>query len=537
MTTLDVPQISLQRYVELLKRRRWQVIPVSLLGLLIGGIVAFFIPRYYVAETLIQHQAVPGKMMANADDPFHSIVESAYWTIPLAVTKAMEELKWPEAKATGYELQENERAVRSRLGIYDINQGQPNRRDYAQIRITFKDRDGPRSAAFLNMLVKVWIQKRIDELRQPAEDDRAAAAERVRALRRSLDQLTIEKQLIERKFGIDPTIPENFLYTRLRDEADAQAELRRRRDDATREVAVMERALAADREKLDGLPTRVKEDPAVLIELVSKKPDGPRLALELVYFQNKLANFQPGTGPHAEALRNIAATEARLRALIADRDIDAEGFVPNPAYETLRKAIAAGADLLAAKKAELEIMNGQVADEEQRVVALSEGYAKYHTTRLDLADIEKDYGAAQADLRSAEALLTSLGKEKPVRQSYEANAPPRPTDPSILLVSLLGCVLGLGFAVGMILLLDVVQGTFKTIDEVERGLPVPVLGGMSHLETDFERETVARKRRRVSLAAAAFLFLCVAVVTIFYVDATRLPPFVRDLLALLLGRT
>ena len=40
-----LPQLSLQRYVDLVKRRRWQVLPVSLLGLLVGGIVAFFIPR------------------------------------------------------------------------------------------------------------------------------------------------------------------------------------------------------------------------------------------------------------------------------------------------------------------------------------------------------------------------------------------------------------------------------------------------------------------------------------------------------------
>ena len=55
MTQIEVPQISLQRYVDLLKRRRWQVIPVSLLGLLVGGLVAFFIPRYYVADVTVDY--------------------------------------------------------------------------------------------------------------------------------------------------------------------------------------------------------------------------------------------------------------------------------------------------------------------------------------------------------------------------------------------------------------------------------------------------------------------------------------------------
>ena len=40
MTQLDIPQISFARYLELLKRRRWQVIPVTVLGLVIGTAVA-----------------------------------------------------------------------------------------------------------------------------------------------------------------------------------------------------------------------------------------------------------------------------------------------------------------------------------------------------------------------------------------------------------------------------------------------------------------------------------------------------------------
>ena len=53
--TADLPQLSLQRYFDLVKRRRWQLVPVSLLGLIIGGVVAFFIPRFFVAETLLSH--------------------------------------------------------------------------------------------------------------------------------------------------------------------------------------------------------------------------------------------------------------------------------------------------------------------------------------------------------------------------------------------------------------------------------------------------------------------------------------------------
>ena len=96
MTQVELPQLSLQRYVDLVKRRRWQLVPVSLLGLVIGGLVAFFIPRYFVAQTLLEHQQVPSGP-ADTENPFRAVVDTAKSTIPLMAGAAIDELKWPEA--------------------------------------------------------------------------------------------------------------------------------------------------------------------------------------------------------------------------------------------------------------------------------------------------------------------------------------------------------------------------------------------------------------------------------------------------------
>ena len=537
MTSVEVPQISLQRYVDLLKRRRWQVIPVSLIGLLVGGLVAFFIPRYYVAMTLIEHQALPGEDTKNEDDPFRSIVETAQLTIPLAVRDAMKELKWPEANATGYELVENERAVQSRLDVRDHNPLQASRREYAVIRVTYKDRDGQRSAEFANTLVNVWIKKRVRELRDPAEADRERAAEKMRGLQQQRDGLTAEKSALEMQYRIDPVVPREILIARLDVDKKAFDEQKKARDLAEREVAVLQRQIDDAREKLAAVPPRVKDDPNAMLLAAAKTPQGLVIALELTRWRSALENHRPGTRGHQEAKNGIADCEKRLKLLLADRDVDADGFVPNPAYKAQADAIALVDTELRNKKAALQVMQQQVAAENDRIVGAIEGYDRYYRTLRNLDDLAKDLTKASADFADAEKRLATLGQKPPVRPLQEAQVPPRPTDPNILVVALLGCVLGLGLAIGLILLLDVVQGTFKTIDDVERGLPVPVLGGMSHLETDAEREQAIRSRRRVSLAAAAFVFLCVAVVTIFYVDATRLPPVVRDLLALVLGKS
>ena len=51
LSQIELPTVSFARYLDLLKRRTWQVVSVSLLGLVVGGLVALMIPRYYVAHT------------------------------------------------------------------------------------------------------------------------------------------------------------------------------------------------------------------------------------------------------------------------------------------------------------------------------------------------------------------------------------------------------------------------------------------------------------------------------------------------------
>ena len=124
---------------------------------------------------------------------------------------------------------------------------------------------------------------------------------------------------------------------------------------------------------------------------------------------------------------------------------------------------------------------------------------------------------------------------KPFTVLAEARRPPRPTEPNIAILGLLGSLVGLGAAIGLIFALDAMRFTYKTIDELERGLQVPVLGGISHVETQVERTQTRRGRVWVSVLAMLFVFLIVAVATLYYVAPARLPTWARDMLDLVLG--
>lgn len=536
MTQLDLPQISLQRYVDLLKRRRWQVVPASLLGLLLGGLVAFFIPRYYVANTMLVHQMAPGMEAArSSEDPFRSIVESAKLTIPLAIGETIKRLDWPEARETDpFVRSESEREIKSRLKIDDSNQRKD--RDYAQLMVEFKDRDGERAAAFLNTLVTTWIELRLEQYREQAEQERGYAAEAYDRANKAYEQLLADKHYLEVEYGIDP-------------QPDPLGEVRRRRLDAQKaradrleqrilDLAAAEKLLAEERRELlltdkrrpiaPGAPRGGDEAGDALRTLALAKSQ------MLLYWQRVAKNFHDSQPAHAAALKAIAQIEEELKTLGVDGEAF-DGTEPNPAYVELEAQVRKREVEVTTLRSAIEALTKEVEAEKARLLRLAEGYEQYDPKLERLEDARAQRQSLSETLAAKNLTLGQLQNKRTITQPAKANPPPRPTDPNILVVALIGCVLGLGFAIGLILLLDVLQGSYKTIDEVERSLAVPVLGGMSHLETVEQRERVQRGRRRMTLVAAAFLCLCVVVITVFYIDPTRLPPTVRDLLAMLLG--
>lgn len=538
MTQLDLPQISLQRYLELLKRRRWQVVPASLLGLLLGGIVAFFIPRYYVAETMLQHQMAPGmEAVRSKEDPFRTIVETAQITIPLAVGETIKVLGWPEAsEADPYVRSEKERTIRSFLSVNDKN-ARPDR-DYAQLQVVFKDLDGERAAKFLNTLVPIWIKQRLEQLREQQERERSFAADGYERANKAYEHLRAEKRTLEVQYGFDPELDPLLLRDEQRKRSNLQLERSQALAQQRIERATTRRLLEEAQAALDVTEKRrpVAKSPFGTGQGTEAKlpPELLQYQLQLQYHRRMQQNFLPHTKEHADATERIAQLE-KLLAEFGQAAGISDGFEPNPEHEKLATTIAGYETELLRLEAGIAELEKTIANEVERLARLAEGYELYDRNQQMLEEARKQRESAFTALDRADKTLGRLLNQATVKQITEAFVPPRPTDPNILIVALLGCVLGLGFAIGLILLLDVLQGTWKTVDDVERGLGVPVLGGISFLETEVQRQTVQRRRRRSSLVAAAVLFLGVAVVTLYYVDPTRLPPVVRDLLALLLG--
>jgi hypothetical protein len=535
MTQVELPQLSLQRYVDLVKRRRWQLVPVSLLGLLVGGLVAFFIPRFFVAETLLEHQQVPTGA-DDPEDPFRAVVDTAKSTIPLAAGEVIDELKWPEvAGLDDFARGQFERAVEERITVNETNGGDRTR-SYALIRVQYRDRNGDRAATFLNKLVEVWGRRRTAELRAPAEEQRIAASTNADRARSTLADYMREKQALERQYGFDPLV--DIAVQRMEW---PKEEAERREREASRRAQEQQRArlaaaIESDRARLTDLPSRVPPDATNVLTEALKVPAAKLLVVRWLRAKQEYENtFHPGTQAYFNSKRQAALLLEQIKALVPQPPVDEEGLVPNRAYVDLLTKIAADELKLTELDAALDLEARQLAADQKRFATRVEGYSIY---TQKLSQVEEARGAkeeALADLKAATDLITRLNRELPVRTKRPAVVPPAPTEPNILVVALIGCVLGLAAAVGLILAFDVLQGSFKTIEDVERGVPVPVLGGVAHMETVEERQQATRGRRRVAVTAGLAVAMITVVVSIFYIDSTLLPPVVVDILAMILG--
>lgn len=531
----QLPQLSLQRYLDLVRRRRWQLVPASLLGLLVGGLVAFFIPRYYVAEALVEHLQVPGEVRREVEDPFKDIVDNAQDAIPLSAGEAMRALRWPEAlQGDPSARTQAEKDVRSRIYVLDKNAGQRGR-SYALLRVLYRDTDGARAAALANAVVQAFIDQRVASLRSGAEAAFARANRESLDWNRTYEQLLEQKQQLERRYGIEPGL-DPVTQIRLWSERDAAHRQQQERLRAARiEAETLKQRVARTQEQIAALPERVAPDTRQLLAAAQGNKALQPLTGALAAARAAQQAWSEGSPEWLAWQRRIARSEAMLRAALKADGADADGLVVNPELKVLQERVQQDEAALARLQIEIRELGEAVAAAEARIAESVDGHAQWTRKVADLAEALENRKRAAAARDAQQEILARLAQQPPVRIVQPAQIPPHPTEPNVVVVALLGCVLGLGVAIGLILLLDLLQGSFKTVDDVERGLPVPVLGGISHLETDEERRRAGRGRLRAAVAAFAFVGLVVVVVTIYYWDPTRLPPVVRDLLALLLG--
>lgn len=537
MTQLDVPNISFTHYLDLLKRRTWHVIIVSVLGLVVGGVVAMLIPRYYVATTTIElNRPILDPNLGTPRDPFSQLINAAIVTVPSEVPKALRELKWLEAVAGTMEDQRAfETATQSRVMVHDRGPGNKDRR-IAHLMISYRDLDGDRAAAMANELRKQWTKEWIDGLVLKAEAELIAFArvkqskqvERLRAAR--------EVQLYEEANGIDP---QNWKDPRARGVISVLSnEIRMAQKDIAElkiDGSAATRKIASRRRTMDGTSPTLRTN----VQDLMTDPGMRAAYLKLLLAIRYTSAFVKGVKPAHPGFDAAKLTLATKKAELAELEKIAGGEAadrPNPVYKSHEAAVAQLEldkgllmERLADKRARLEKLQA----ESKLLPAI---YFKYEGLLGRLKLFQKQEATHNLKLEEKRAMITRIRTERPYRILTVAHPPPTPTEPNPYMLAMMGCIVGLAVAIALVLLIDFLQMSFKSVADVESGLGLPVLGTMSYLETDAETVSIRNRRTRVTIFGVAFLVLVLTIVTLYYVMPTSLPAVVIDILEDVLGK-
>lgn len=534
MSQLDLPPISFARYLDLLKRRKWLVVPVSLLGMIIGALIAASVPRFYVASTDVHFNA---EHLLSAEarglvDPLEELLSSARPLIEAQVPEVLRQLGWQEALVDDAD----ERAqfvaeVTSRVTVTDLGTERRNR-VHTNLRITYRDTDGKRAGDFANALRDHWISKQLSDLERVGNAQVQIVLERRRQAQEQVDGMVREITRFQSVHKIDPALSGDNLLTVERSRQAQLQEDRRRQEQLQLDLEKLNSEIASLRQQLEGqiqplIPAPPPAiDPVLALELQELRLQIRGHALKLKWVYNE------GTPEHETISKLLASLQEELKAKtpIVERQL-----VSNPEYLTLQRRLDTLDGERRALEGTIDTLGKRIAKTETELAGLPPLMQEYNEKLEARNRVYQRLAQVEADFNRVSEAALQVRSSKPFDVLREAKRPPRPTEPNIAVLAIIGSLFGLGIAVGLIFAFDVLRFTYKTIDELERGLQVPVLGGVSHVETQIERSQTRRGRFMVSGLAMLLVFLIVAVATLYYVAPARLPVWARDVLDVVLG--
>ncbi|MCA8941411.1 MAG: hypothetical protein KDB80_02525 [Planctomycetes bacterium] len=538
MSELDIPQISIARYLELLKRRWWSVIPVTVIGLIVGGVAAFLVPRYYVAETDFIFHSRQTIEENPQQDPMLAVAKNAKVSIPTATEAVLAKLGWPEATDEDPERRaEFVAGVKDRLEILPIGdlRGFSN---MVNIRIVYKDIDGVRAMSFANAIRDQWIDQEKSRIELAAREEVEEVNNRVRVARQALNNASAELRNFREENDLDAVL---ILFDPKAPGAAPVGQTERR--ELIGQIAALQAEVEGHDAYIEGINAElntqsIQREITTVLDAVVDPDTEKRLAqlrAELNHARAELRTWAPGTNRHAFAKAEFDRVSAKLSASAAMQKKSRTAVIDNPAWTQLKESLAMhraerrkAQRTMEALQARLDKVNDRDEEVPRLLQQQNELLARETWAKEELESLENER-------RILQKRYADLKKKPNFTTIATAEVPPAPTDPNIALVAFAGMLVGLASAIGLILLLDFLQSSFKTPDDVQRALPVPVLGQLAHLETFEERTKVVAHRRRVSLAATVFLFLSFSVVTVYFVDPTKLPPIVASILDIFLG--
>ncbi len=471
--------LYVRQYLDMAARRKWWVIIPFLLVVLAGLTYAMVTPEIYRAQTLIlvQPQKVPEDFVRSivsttAEDRLRTISQQV--TSRTNLEKIIKEYKPFDSPNNNMLLDDKVALLRTLINI-NVSGGHSRRggSETNAFTISFRDKDPRKAMEVTNALASNFITQNLKIRESQAMGTSSFLADELDSVEKKLmKKEEVLKEYRERYMG---GLPEQ-LQTNLSILERLQGQLTQLqnnlRDAENRKILVQ--GQIAEQENGGGVG---------ILSRQSSRAQGPR---DLVSLKGELASLESRyTQNHPDVIR--------LKKMIAELEgkksgQNGEGPPVSSVDQTLRHQL---------QDIGLEINNlkGEIIKAHSQIEAYQEKVEETPKREQELLSLNRDYKNLKELYnsllnRKLEAQIAVSMESKQKGEQFlvvdPAKVPQRPVEPDFRKIFLLTLVLGLGIGCGLAYLLESMDTSYKSPDEVEKELQLPILVSMPFRYTQGE---------------------------------------------------
>ncbi|HEV8111390.1 MAG TPA: hypothetical protein VGR31_01315 [Planctomycetota bacterium] len=494
---------QLQEFLDVLRRRVWQIAVPAAFVIVIGSCLAVIIPRKFLAKTQLELRQTASSTVSREGQNAKFQIKA-----PARVRKIIEEELRPPAYQALSETGRRDflRDIDKNLDVKWETAGQQSS---IFITITFTDLDRIWAGQFLKALRDDWKDDVLDQDRRKLED----AKDRLGSER---DKLAGQFEAEENKLsdlkkinGISAMQPIPGAATQHGEDPDYE-----RLQANKTEVNRIDVDLAEKRGLIARLNKQLAETP---LKIASERvTPGQTHALEIQQTETKIAElkqkileYKPLNPRYRKIQSDIAALESKresLDALITGAETSTV-LVENPARALLRLQIEDAESKAAALDARRAALATTITEEEKLVDTLHEAYRNVRLSEERIGRFKQDLLEAETryQVKVQDAEIAKSKVSNPFAILEEINVPNKATEPNPWIIVVFSIVAGLGLGVALAVLLEYTKSCFRSVYDISRVMAAPVLGNINTIVT--HRENRQRFARRVLVGSASALVL------------------------------
>ncbi|MCD4717752.1 MAG: protein GumC, partial [Desulfobacterales bacterium] len=485
---------DITKYLDMALRRKWWVIIPFLLTILAGLYYAMITPKIYEAQTLIlvQAQKVPQDYVreivsTNVEDRLRTITQQV--TSRTNLEKIIQQLKLYTGPGDNNMILEGKVALfRERITI-DIARGGSGGNAFS---ISFSDEIPKNAMGVANALASNFISENLKIRESQALGTSAFLADELESTKRRLIEKENKLKIYREKFmgGLPEQLQTNLsILERLQAQLDQlHSNLR---DSENRKIIIQQRTAETQQSRPNAriyLPAQGEE-----------AMDFSALKNQLAALEAKYTQKYPDVIRLKKMIENLKAEQAGTDSGEAgpDSGTEVERAVLTEVDQALKRQLQDIKSEIQNIKAQIRKANSQIKWHQAKVEETPKREQELLSLRRDYENLKELYNSLLNRKLEAEISVSMEKKQKgeQFRVVDSAKIPVRPAKPDIRKIILMTLALGLGLGGGLAYLTEIMDTSYKTPDDVEKELDMPILVSIPFRYTDRELRLTKRKQR------------------------------------------